>query len=108
MVDHPHALGGLAEVEGKHVEHVGHVEEEEDQDGNHQGGLGQGQRVGRPTKLSGGRAFNTDATPEDVEDVHEVGTGLRDEDNVVHQALHGHVETIGIGQNLKISQTQYN
>ena len=55
MVDHPHALGGLAEVEDKHVEHVGHVEEDEDQDGNHQGGLGQGQRVGKwPSGQVGG------------------------------------------------------
>ena len=45
--------------------------------------------------------FNAKAAPEHIEDVSEARRCLGgDEDNVVHQALHSHVETVGVRQHL--------
>ena len=48
--------------------------------------------------------LNTEAAPEDIEDISECRLRLSgDEDNIVHQALHGHVETVGVSQHLDCS-----
>ena len=57
------------------------------------------------------RIFNAEATPEDIEDIPIFGgvevEVCRNEDNVVHQAFHGHVETVGISQDLKVFVINY-
>ena len=51
---------------------------------------------------------NAKAAPEDIEDVSEGRLRLGGvEDNVVHQALHGHVETVGVGQHLDCSSADF-
>ena len=103
MVDHPHSSLCIAHAEDKHIEDGGDVEDDEDSEGHHQGSLGHCQWIWRLAKLAGVRIFNTESTPEDIEDISEAGTrGIRrrNEDDVVHQALHCHVETVGISQHL--------
>ena len=106
MIDDPHSLLGIAHAEDEHVEDGGDVEDEEDSKGHHQGGLGHCQWIRRLAKLAGVRIFDTESAPEDIEDISEGGTRLRqecrNEDDVVHQALHRHVETVGISQHLDV------
>ena len=103
MVDHPHSLLCIAHAEDEHVEDGGDIEEDEDEDGHHQGGLGHCQRIRWLAKPARDRILNTETAPEDIEDVSEGGTCLGgDEDDVVHEALHGHVETVGVSQHLDV------
>ena len=47
--------------------------------------------------------MNTESAEEDIEDTSVGRRRLRrHEDNVVHQTLHGHVETVGISQDLDV------
>ena len=74
MINDPHSLLGIAHVEDEHVHKGGHVEGGE---GQHKGGLGQGQWVRWFAKLARKeRILNTEAAPENVESISEEVAGL--------------------------------
>ena len=114
VIRHSHPRFCIAGAEDEHIENGGDVEDDEDAEGHHQGGLGQCQRIRRLAKLARGHILNTETAPEDIEDVSEgetrvgvvVGVGQTrvggDEDDIVHEALHGHVETVGVSQHLDV------
>ena len=103
MVDHTHSLLCIEHIEDENIEDGGDIENDEDAQGHHQGGLGHCQWIGWLAKLAGDRILNTETAPEDIEDASEGGTRLGgDEDHIVHEALHGHVETVGVSQHLDV------
>ena len=107
MVDDPHSLLCVAHAEDEDVEDGGDEEDDKDTQGHHQGSLGQSHWIWWLAKLARVRIFNTEATPEDIENISEGRLRLGgDEDNVVHQALHSHVETVGVSQHLNLLNVQ--
>ena len=103
MVDDPHSLLCVAHAEDEDVEDGGDEEDDKDAQGHHEGSLGQSHWIGWLAKLARVRIFNAEATPEDIEDVSKGRPRLAgDENNVVHQTFHGHVETVGVSQHLDL------
>ena len=103
VIDDPHPLFGMPQAEDEHVKDCGDEEDDEDSEGCHEGGLGKCQWVGCLTKLAMERIFNAEATPVDIENIPQTGAGLVwYEHDIVHQALHCHVQAVGLDQHLSI------
>ena len=103
MIDNPHPLFGMAQAEDEHIEDCGDEEDDEDCEGCHEGGLGKRQWVGCLANLALERFFDTEATPVDIENIPQERAGLVwYEDDIIHQALHCHVQAVGLDQDLNI------
>ena len=112
MINDPHSLLGIAHVEDEDIHKGRHVEGGEGAQGQHKGGLGQCQWVRWFAKLARKeRILNTEAAQENVESISEEVAGLGGEGTrcwwnehyIVHQTLHCHVQTVGVGQHLDYS-----
>ena len=71
MIDNPHPLFCIAQAEDEHIEDCGEEEDDEDGQGRHEGGLGERQGIRWLTKLPRKKIFNTDATPEDIQNTSQ-------------------------------------
>ena len=101
MIDNPHSLFGIAQAEDEHIEDCGEEEDDEDGEGRHEGGLGERQWIRRLTKLPREHIFDTEATPEDIQNISQERTSfIWHQDDIVHQALQSHVQAIGVDQDL--------
>ena len=85
MIDNPHSLFGIAQAEDEHIEDCGEEEDDEDGEGRHEGRLGECQRIRWLTKLPRKPIVNTEATPEDIQNIPQERTGfIWHKDNIVH------------------------
>ena len=73
VVDNPHSLLGIPRAEADHIDHGGDEEDDEDHEGQHQGGVGHCHQIRWSAKLARVRSFNTEAAPEDIDDISEGG-----------------------------------
>ena len=95
----------MAQAEDEDIKDCGNEEDDKDCQGCHEGGLGKRQWVGCLAKLALKRFCNmdTEATPVDIENIPQVRAGsVWYEDGIIHQALHCHVQAVGLDQDLKI------
>ena len=99
MIDDSHPLSCIAQAEAEHIKDCGKEKDDEDGYGCHEGGLGEAQGIGWLAKLSRVGIFNTEASPVDTENIPEKRASWW-EDDIVHQALHSHVQAVGLDQDL--------
>ena len=100
VIDNSHPLLGIAQAEYEHIEDCGEEEDDEVDQGRHEGGLVERQWIGWLAKLPGEKIFNAEATPEHIQNIPERTSFFWYQDNIVHQALQSHVQAIGLDQNL--------
>ena len=101
VIDDSHSLFCIAQAEAEHIKDCGDEEDDEGGYGCQQGGLGEGQWIGWFAKPSRVRIFNTEASKVDTVNIPEKRASLVwYEDNIVHQALHSHVQAVGLDQDL--------
>ena len=104
MITNHHPLLGIAYTEDEHIQDCGDVEDGKDGQGCQECGLGEGQWTGWSAKPPGKQIFNTEAAPVYIQDIlqERAASFIWLEDNIVHQAFHGHVEAVGLDQDLNI------